>query len=54
MLTRCNFGEIPSILKTGENLNSIFYPTGQEQYKDISIEVNNGIKVTISQSVLLM
>jgi hypothetical protein len=47
-----SFGEGSTVnFETGENLNSIFYLTGQEQYKDISIEVTNGIKkVTISQS----
>lgn len=46
------FGEGSVVnLETGENIKSLFYLTDQEQYKDIKIDVVNGIKhVTVSQS----
>ncbi len=46
------FGEGSVVnFETGENIKSIFYLTDQEQYKDITIDVVNGVKkVTISQS----
>lgn len=46
------FGEGSVVnFETGENIKSIFYLTDQEQYKDITIEVINGVKhVTVSQS----
>jgi hypothetical protein len=46
------FGEGSVVnFETGENIKSIFYLTDQEQYKDITIGVVNGVKhVTVSQS----
>jgi hypothetical protein len=55
-LSRCNpLGRNFFVnFETGRKFKfKFFILTGPKQYKDISIEVTNGIKVTISQSAFM-